>query len=129
MRRLAVLLLLFSVLAGSAFAADPPRRFVVFFQEWSGALDDSAQGVVAEAASFAKANPRSTVQVHGYADPTGSRQANALMSQLRAQRVSDQLIGDGVPNLRVHQDGRGSIKFAISSVESRRVVVEIATPQ
>jgi outer membrane protein OmpA-like peptidoglycan-associated protein len=126
MRRLAILLLLSSALAGSALAADPPRRFVVFFQEWSAAIDDTAQSVVTEAADFAKAHPRSMVQVHGYADPVGSRQANVLMSQLRAQRVSDQLLGDGIPASRIRQDGHGPVKFAISSQESRRVVVEIA---
>jgi outer membrane protein OmpA-like peptidoglycan-associated protein len=126
MRRHAFLLLLLSVLAGSAHAEDTKaRRFVVFFQEWSAALDEPAQAVITQAADFAKANPRAPVRVHGYADPTGSREANILMSELRAQRVADQLRDAGIAPARIRQDGHGSVKFAITSLESRRVEVEI----
>lgn len=124
MRRLAILLLLFSACVGSAHAADPAPRFVVFFQEWSAAMDDAAQGVVSQAAAYTKAHPRDQVRVHGFADPTGSRQANILLSELRAQRVSDQMQENGIPVARIRLDGHGSVKFAISSIESRRVTVE-----
>lgn len=126
MRRLAILLLLFAITIGAADAAEQPRRFVVFFQEWSAAIDDSAQSVITEAANFAKANPHAAVRVHGFADPTGSKEANILLSQLRAQRVTDQMKDDGVTAKRIRQDGRGSVSFAITSLESRRVEVEIA---
>jgi outer membrane protein OmpA-like peptidoglycan-associated protein len=126
MRRLAILLLLSAITAGAANAAEQPRRFVVFFQEWSAALDNSAQSVIEEAANFANANPRAVVRVRGFADPTGSKQANILMSELRAQRVSDQLKDAGVAGARIRQDARGAVKFASTSLESRRVEVEIS---
>ena len=126
MRRLGILLLLMCVATGSARAADAPsQKFVVFFQEWSAALDDSAQSVITQAAEWAKSHPGNVAHVSGFADPTGSKQANILMSDLRAQVVVDQLQTDGVDPKRIRQRGHGSVQFALSSQESRRVEVSI----
>ena len=119
--RLAVLLL-FSVMVGSA-RAQPVPTYVVYFQEWSAALDASAQAVIAHAADWAKAHPGPGVRVTGFADPTGSKKANILLSELRAQVVVDQLTGDGVDANRIAQAGQGSVQFALTSQESRRVTV------
>ena len=97
MRRLGILFLLLSVATGSVRAADvPSQKFVVFFQEWSAALDDSAQTVIGQAAEWVKSHPGNVAHVNGFADPTGSKKANALLSDLRAQMVVDQLQTDGV---------------------------------
>jgi outer membrane protein OmpA-like peptidoglycan-associated protein len=127
MRRLGFLFLLLCVAAiGGARAADAPaQKYVVFFQEWSAALDDSAQAVIGQAAEWAKSHPRDAVRVNGFADPTGSKKANALLSDLRAQMVVDQLTADGIEPKRIRQRGRGSVQFALSSQESRRVEVSI----
>jgi outer membrane protein OmpA-like peptidoglycan-associated protein len=119
--RLAVLLV-FSFMVGSARAQQAPT-YVVYFQEWSAALDASAQSVIAHAADWAKANPGPSVRVTGFADPTGSKKANILLSELRAQVVVDQLTGDGVDANRIAQAGQGSVQFALTSQESRRVTV------
>jgi outer membrane protein OmpA-like peptidoglycan-associated protein len=126
MRRLGILLLLSFAVATSAHAADAPaQRFVVYFQEWSAALDDSAQSVIGQAAEWVKSHPGNVAHVNGFADPTGSKRANELLSDLRAQMVVDQLQIDGVDPNRVRQRGRGSVQFALTSQESRRV--EIST--
>jgi outer membrane protein OmpA-like peptidoglycan-associated protein len=126
MRRLGTLFLLLCVMAGSVRAADPPtQRFVVFFQDWSAALDDSAQAVISNAAEWVKAHPGNIAHVNGFADPTGSRKANALLSDLRAQMVVDQLLSDGVSERRIRQRGHGSVQFALSSQESRRVEISV----
>jgi outer membrane protein OmpA-like peptidoglycan-associated protein len=126
MRRLGILFLLFCVAMGSARAADvPSQRYVVFFQEWSAALDDAAQSVIGEAAEWVKSHPGNVAHVNGFADPTGSKQANALLSDLRAQMVVDQLQTDGVDPKRIRQRGHGSVQFALSSQESRRVEISI----
>jgi peptidoglycan-binding protein ArfA len=128
MPRLALLVSLLCVVCGGARAADPATvRFVVYFQEWSAAIDDSAQDVITRAAEAIKAHPRSPAAVTGFADPTGSKEANKLLSELRAQRVIDQLQTDGVPPARLARHGRGSVKFALTSQESRRVEVEVGT--
>jgi outer membrane protein OmpA-like peptidoglycan-associated protein len=126
MRRFGILFLLLSVAIGSAHAADaPPPKFVVFFQEWSAALDEPAQSVISQAAEWVKSHPGNVARVNGFADPTGSKQANALMSDLRAQMVVDQLQTDGVNPKSIRQRGHGSVQFALTSQESRRVEISI----
>jgi len=131
MRRLTALCLvaLMSVaLHGArAHAADPApaQKVVVYFQLWSAAFDDAALASIAKAADYAKQHPNLPIQVAGFADPTGSKQANILMSELRAQVVVDQLVEDGVPARRIGQVGRGSVQFALTSQESRRVEISV----
>jgi outer membrane protein OmpA-like peptidoglycan-associated protein len=98
----------------------------VFFQEWSAAIDDSAQSVITQAADWVKAHPGDIAHVNGFADPTGSKQANILLSDLRAQVVVDQLVSDGVDTKRVRQRGHGSVQFALTGQESRRVEISIS---
>jgi outer membrane protein OmpA-like peptidoglycan-associated protein len=111
--------------AQSQAADAPTQKVVIYFQEWSAAFDDSALATIAKAADFAKAHPRLSIHVAGFADPTGSKQANILMSELRAQVVVDQLVQDGVPAGSIGQVGRGSVQFALSSQESRRVEISV----
>ena len=120
------LLLLLVVAATGVRAADPPaQKFVVFFQEWSAAMDDNALAVITHAADWVKAHPGNVAHVNGFADPTGSKAANILMSDLRAQVVVDQLVSDGVNPRMVKQRGHGSVQFALTSQESRRVEISI----
>ena len=130
MRRVGILfLLLCAITTGSTRAADvPAQKFVVFFQLWSAAIDDSAQTVISQAADWVKAHPGNVAHVNGFADTTGSKQANILLSELRAQVVVDQLVTDGVEPAKVKQRGHGSVQFALSSQESRRVEISISRP-
>lgn len=129
MRRLGLLLLLSCAVTTSTCAADPPvQKFVVFFGDWSAALDSNAQTVIGNAAAWAKAHPGNVAHVNGFADPTGSKEANILLSELRAQVVVDQLQADGVAPGQVQQTGHGSVQFALTSQESRRVEISISRP-
>lgn len=121
MRRLLPLLIL-GLLAGTAHAQSAPN-YVVFFQEWSAALDHAAQGVIKRAAGWAKSHPQTPIQITGAADTTGSQRANALLSQLRAQMVVDQLVADGVDEQRITQSGVGSVPSAMSTQQARRVQI------
>jgi outer membrane protein OmpA-like peptidoglycan-associated protein len=126
MRRLGILILLLCAVTGSAGAADAPQqKLVVYFQEWSAAMDDNAQAVITHAADFVKSHPGTAVHVNGFADPTGSKAANILMADLRAQVVVDQLVTDGVDPRLVKQRGHGSVQFALTSQESRRVEISV----
>lgn len=127
-----MLLLASAAVTGTAItganAAEPPgRKFVVFFQEWSVAIDDNARKVIAEAAEFAQQHANAPVRVTGFADPTGSKKSNILLSELRAQRVADYLMDDGVRGQRIQQRGKGPVQFAISALESRRVEITVRT--
>ncbi len=126
MRRIAFLLLFLCATISGAQAADPQgRKFVIYFQEWSVAIDSEAQKVIKEAAAFATENPRFAVRVTGFADPTGSRASNIMLSELRALRVSDYLMEGGLPKLRIQLRGKGPVEFAVSSLESRRVEINV----
>ena len=126
MRRLGILILLLCAVTGTAGAADAPQqKFVVYFQEWSAAMDDNAQAVITHAAEWVKAHPGNIAHVNGFADPTGSKAANILMSDLRAQVVVVQLATDGVDPRLIKQRGHGSVQFALTSQESRRVEISV----
>ena len=126
MRRLGILILLLCAVTATTRAADAPQqKFVVYFQEWSAAMDDNALAVITHAAEWVKAHPGTAAHVNGFADPTGSKAANILMSDLRAQVVVDQLVTDGVDQRLIKQRGHGSVQFALTSQESRRVEISV----
>ena len=111
-----------AVSAGSAHAAEQ-RVGVVFFTEWSALLDPAAQTVIQEAKT--RLGGTGTVTVMGYADTTGSSEANDLLSKLRAQMVIDRLVADGVPAGRLKRADRGATPDIGGLNESRRVVISI----
>jgi outer membrane protein OmpA-like peptidoglycan-associated protein len=122
MRRLAVLVLALSAVLGCTHAQAQNRKYVIYFQEWSAAIDDSAQGVIKEVADAAR-QQRGKIDVVGFADPTGSKAANLLLSDLRARRVADLLTDAGVPSGRLVLRGKGPVHYAGTSQESRRVEI------
>lgn len=112
-------------LAGSV-AAGPTANYVVFFREWSAAIDQPASAVIEAAAKAVQADPNAAVLVTGFADPKGSKQANIYLSELRAQVVADQLQQDGVPPARIKQAAEGSVAYDFTRQESRRVVISVS---
>jgi outer membrane protein OmpA-like peptidoglycan-associated protein len=124
MRRFACLLLL-AVAACTASPSSPPHKVVVFFQEWSAAIDPAATGAISTAAQWAKDHPGTAIKVTGYADPTGSAAANDFLSHTRAQVVADQLVTDGVDQSRIAIGAQGATGFTLTSQESRRVEIAI----
>ena len=94
MLRVAAACVIGILMAVPAMAQAPLQ--IVFFPDWSGALDDAAKAVIDRAAQLAKASPHDPIRVTGYADGTGSSQANIYLCKLRAQRVIDLLAADGV---------------------------------
>ena len=103
MRRLAMLLLLVSAMISGApmpgaQAADPPgRKFVVFFQEWSVAIDDAAAAVITEAAHLALEHPRAIVQVTGFAELSGDLTVLSSVSCLRGPTGWERIEPVGLP--------------------------------
>ena len=125
MLRLASLLLFCCIITGAQAAGPSAQTFVVYFSEWSAAMDDSAQAIVTHAADYAKEHPRAAVAVNGFASTIGSRKANDLLADLRAQVVVDQLVTDGIQENRIRQRGHGPKQYALTPQESRRVEVSI----
>jgi outer membrane protein OmpA-like peptidoglycan-associated protein len=126
MRRFASLALIAGLCLHTVGAHAQQPAFVIFFEQWSAAIDGPAQDVIKSAADWAKSHAGGRIRVVGFADPTGSRQANVLLSELRAQVVVDGLTSAGVPARQVRQTGRGSVQFAATPQESRRVEIRVS---
>ncbi len=107
----------------------PPPVQVVFFTEDSATLDEAAQGVVAQVAGAARAQPRAPVQVLGFADPDGGRAYNQALSASRAENVAAALRAQGVAPERIRVSPRGPVPFEMMALESRRVEIRIGEEQ
>ena len=105
------------------------QRYAIYFQELSAQTVNSAEGVVVDAANWAKRHPDMPVIVASYTDPYGSQKANADFTRLRAQVVSDGLVANGVLASRIERREIGSVKFQSDSQESRRVEIIIGHPR
>lgn len=124
---------LMASMSGAALAQTPAamvhpaanRLFVVFFELWSGDLDKPAIEVLDHVANLAKQYPDDNVLVEGYADPSGSARANALVSALRSQMVADALEHAGVDAGRIQQVANGGIDYVMNAQESRRVTIAV----
>lgn len=128
MRRVACLVLVALLAACTQAPSAPPHKVVVFFKEWSAAIDPAATTAITAAAQWGKDHPGTVLRVTGYADPTGSAQANDYLSLTRAQVVVDQLVVDGVDRGRIVMAAHGATDFTLTSQESRRVEVAIGAP-
>jgi len=124
MRRLLVVSLLL-VLGACALFEPSERRFVVFFKPWSAELNEDAKGVVAAAAEWASRHSRKPVSIAAYADPEGTKEANAELTRARAEGVFEVLVRSGVPAGRISRREVGSVNYQIDSQESRRVVITV----
>lgn len=120
-----LLLLVYAPTHALAETDEPDGRFIVYFEKWSAAIDAPAQQVVLGVAKLAAVTPKEPVIVRGYADVTGSGEANSLLSQLRAKVVADVLQANGVARERMHLIAEGSTEFVMSSLESRRATIQI----
>jgi outer membrane protein OmpA-like peptidoglycan-associated protein len=127
--RAAVLSLLAGFVPLGAQAAQMGRAtetpvLVVFFPDWSGQLDHAARDVIKQAADRAKQMPNAHLRVAGYADSTGTKEADLALTQLRARRVADILEEDGVPAAEITIKAEGAQR--VHGVASRRVEITIS---
>jgi outer membrane protein OmpA-like peptidoglycan-associated protein len=121
--RVAALGLLGLSIGGAAQAAQMPT-LVVFFDEWSGALDHAARDVINQAAIRSRQVRGAHIEVAGYADNAGSPEANLALTQLRAHRVAEALERDGIPKGEITIKAEGAQRTP--GVASRRVEITIS---
>ncbi len=119
---LAVLLLL----AGLAACQKVPKEnYFVFFDKWSAELDQQSQTLIRAAAHYASSHPQEPIVVIGYADPTGSKEANKDISAVRADAVRDALVRDGVASARITTHAHGEVQPTWTDQEARRVEIRV----
>lgn len=69
-------------------------------------------------------NKDATVTVHGYADKnTGTAELNKVLSDSRAQKVSDMLKASGIDVSRIHVVGHGDTEQPFETNDKNRVVI------
>ena len=94
------------------------------FDRWD--LDDAAQTSLASLAKELQANPRLSVDLEGYADPTGTYEYNVGLSQRRVETVRRYLVEKGVELPRISSVGLGPIMTAgLPDEKKRRVTVRL----
>lgn len=97
----------------------------------SAAVKPQFQGVLNDVARSLASADRTTVDVFGHADSTGSDQYNLALSQRRAQAVSQYLINAGVAPVRLVTRGFGEAQpiapndTEVNRAKNRRVEVRL----
>jgi outer membrane protein OmpA-like peptidoglycan-associated protein len=122
--RYAPLYLLLPVLSACSLFGPSEPHYVVFFQERSAQLDAPARSVIALVARRAHDDPAAAIEVIGYTDSADSPQADVLLSQQRAEAVTDALMASGVPANRLVRKGRGQTGGS-PGIANRRVEIII----
>ena len=115
-----------SRLAGSLYKRDLVEGVEVRFgfDRWD--LDDTAQTALASLVKELQANPRLSVDLEGYADPTGTFAYNVGLSQRRVEAVRRYLVEKGVELPRIQAVGLGPITAAgLPDEKKRRVTVRL----
>jgi outer membrane protein OmpA-like peptidoglycan-associated protein len=94
------------------------------FDRWD--LDDTAQTALASLVKEVQANPRLSVDLEGYADPTGTFAYNVGLSQRRVEAVRRYLVEKGIELPRIQAVGLGPITAAgLPDEKKRRVTVRM----
>ncbi len=94
----------------------------LFFAFASTELSNESYPELRRLVKFLKENPKVTFEVQGHTDNVGSAERNMELSNERAQKVADFLVGDGIEKNRMHVVGFGMTKpvASNSSAEGRQ---------
>src|SRR5262245_19123306 len=106
----------------------PPPVYSVYFDYNSSRLGPEGREIGRLAADSFKAGTPSSIQVTGFADPSGSASYNKRLSLKRASVVAATLVEDGVPRSSLVVSGDGETTGGGSPGQDRRVEVIVAGP-
>lgn len=99
-----------------------PANVVYYFaKSGNGVAENTTLNQVASDAAKANAN----VTVTGYADPSGSADFNARLSERRAKSVGDYLVKHGVPAKNIKVKGAGETTNYGDAPHNRRAVIHV----
>ena len=97
----------------------------------SAELSNRAYDMVAKVAADAKKRPSTRIEVEGFADTSGSRDDNMIVSQARAEKVASVLVRHGIRAGRIMARGYGEERPAVKTGDgvreprNRRVVIRL----
>ena len=118
---------------GDALAAQPPRpiSFLLYFVEGKDELTPASRQVLRDVLAEIARRPAPEVVVIGHTDRVGSVTFNDGLSRRRAEKVRDDLVGQGVPTERIGVAGRGEreplvpTEDEVPEARNRRVEVSV----
>ena len=107
------------------------KNLDVRFEPNSFNVTASSKSAIVAFAKYLKRYPNANVKIAGYTDSSGKREKNRVISQKRAQKVKELLVGYGVSASRMTAIGKGDLNPIASNdtpegrEQNRRVEVEI----
>ncbi|MCE9523305.1 MAG: OmpA family protein, partial [Alphaproteobacteria bacterium] len=122
-----------------AKAAPPPppppppaaRQYVVYFGFNKCSITAEADNVLSEAAAATRQLGSVTVKIVGHTDTVGSKGANQILSECRAESAKSNLIAKGVPGNTIYASGRGETQLFVDTAngvkepQNRRATVDL----
>ncbi len=102
----------------------------VYFDTGNATLRQRSQQALIAAATILKEYPNLILEVQGYTDSVGSKEANRILSHNRAKSVKNALISQGINPKRLEAKGYGEINPIASNetsegkAQNRRVVLK-----
>jgi outer membrane protein OmpA-like peptidoglycan-associated protein len=108
-----------------------PTGAIVYFPTGSAALTPEAQGVIDGLITELKGTDVEKIAVAGYTDTQGSLDANAKLSEKRAQTVAGEFLEAGLPVQVVDTQSFGESQLAVTTddnvakQDNRRVEIKI----
>lgn len=121
---------------GAGATARPPfsRDFEVYFPTNSAALSPTSKEIVRQAATTAKENAPTRINVAGHTDTAGPAGYNEQLSNRRAEAVRKELIANGVAPDEIATSAQGESDLAVQTANgvheprNRRVVIVVQGP-
>lgn len=118
---------------GATLAAmpEPPRRFILYFQEATTRLIPESQAEIPALFNEVKRRPGADIQVVGHTDTVGQEGDNDALSIRRADEVKAMLAGLGIEGEIIRATGRGERELSVQTPdetdkpENRRVEVYV----
>lgn len=106
----------------------------ITFRSGSAFMPDSSLAVVDAVAVAIKECPEVSIQVSGHTDLNGSEDVNLRVSEMRAQRVAEELAKRGVPQTQIAAKGLGETQPAVEGTgieadeANRRIEFAVSAP-
>lgn len=97
----------------------------IYFDTSKAEVPEEGGGAVQTVKKKALANPRKTILISGYHDPSGDPAKNAELARARAEAVRDALVAAGVPAERIVLRKPEEIPGTEDLQEARRVDIRL----
>ena len=106
--------------AALAASPPPPARFTLFFLEGSDDLTPESKADVARVLAELRRRPVADVVVIGHTDRVGKVEDNDVLARKRAEKVRNDLIGQGIASDNIQSAGRGEREPLVPTADEVR---------